>query len=460
VTPSGVSAVADGSQVTIGWNEVTGATVYTVCWRTSTGVSTANGNPISVSSGNSTIHSSLTNGTQYFYVVTAENPAGNSTISSEANATPTIGPAPIGLTLTSGNSMVAAAWNAVTGSDNVTIFWSEHSNANLTSSANNITVTGNTYVITGLTNGTSVYTAIRSNKNGSPSSLSLPLSTVPSGTGGDYLILDIGSGYSAESYPVSIANLSLTDFTGTGNLQYKTDKIALKRIPAGAFTMGSPVSEPGRFSSRETQHPVTLTQDYFMAVFEITQTQWKNILNNTPSNFSGNTLPVEKVSWDDIRGGTFDGSLGGSANTISFIGQLISKTGLSFDLPSEAQWEYACRSGTTSAFSYGSGYNSDYLWSSNNSSAQSHEVGSKLPNPWGLFDMHGNIVEWCRDWHVNDYTTFNTDPVGPNSGSSRIVRGGNWQVDYENARSAGRGYLSSDHSGYNIGFRLSLIPAQ
>ena len=137
----------------------------------------------------------------------------------------------------------------------------------------------------------------------------------------------------------------------------------------------------------------------------------------------------------------------------SFLGKLRARTGLDFDLPTEAQWEYACRAGTTTTYSYGDSANRSYMWYSSNSSSKSHEVGTKSPNPWGLYDMHGNVWEWCLDWYASSLTG-GTDPKGSSSGSCRVIRGGGWSYDAYNCTSSSRNYCDPSGKGSIYGFRL------
>ena len=137
----------------------------------------------------------------------------------------------------------------------------------------------------------------------------------------------------------------------------------------------------------------------------------------------------------------------------SFLGKLRARTGLDFDLPTEAQWEYACRAGTTTTYSYGDSANGSYMWYSSNSSSKSHEVGTKSPNPWGLYDMHGNVWERCLDWYASSLTG-GTDPKGSSSGSDRVKRGGSWYDGASLCASSFREYSYPSFEGSNVGFRL------
>ena len=222
----------------------------------------------------------------------------------------------------------------------------------------------------------------------------------------------------------------------------RTTELWLRWIPAGTFIMGSPDDELGRDSS-ETQHQVTLTQGYWMGVFEVTQKQYELITGGNPSYYKGDVRPVELVSYDDIRGtgvGASWPSGGHEVDAYSFLGKLRAKTGLPFDLPTEAQWEYACRAGTTTALNSGKNLTATnncpnmaevgryrYNRSDGKGGYREHtKVGCYLPNAWGIYDMHGNVWEWCLDRTGNSPSEAVTDPQGPATGSYRVLRGGHW----------------------------------
>ncbi len=302
------------------------------------------------------------------------------------------------------------------------------------------------------------------------------------GNGGDYLVVDLSGGTGAQSYPVSY--LSAVPAGGWTD-EHKTTKLVLRRIPAGTFTMGSPEDELGRQSS-ETQHQVTLTQDFYIGVFEVTQRQWELVMGNRPSYFNNatyyQTRPVEQVSYYEIRENpansddpAVDWPANSAVNATAFMGRLRVKTGLeSFDLPTESQWEYACRAGTTTALNSGKNLTvfncpnmsevGRYWYNGGSSYSQGCEpsaatalAGSYLPNAWGLYDMHGNVIEWCLDWY-GTYPGSVHDPFGAASGSARVLRGGSWFA-YDGVlycRSASRSNCDPAYRNYfNVGFRAA-----
>ena len=211
-------------------------------------------------------------------------------------------------------------------------------------------------------------------------------------------------------------------------------EFAFRWCPAGTFMMGSPTSEEGRYDW-EKQHRVTLTKGFWMMETEVTQKQWKAVMGNNPSRFKGVNLPVEHVSWNDCQ---------------EFCTK-CTKLGLPVQLPTEAQWEYACRAGTKGAFA---GPIDDMAWYSSNSGSKTHPVGTKKANAWGLCDMHGNVWEWCADWN-GDYPSGSVaDPTGPSSGSDRVYRGGDWSYCAQLCRSACRRCDGPGYRGFNLGFRV------
>ncbi len=227
-------------------------------------------------------------------------------------------------------------------------------------------------------------------------------------------------------------------------------------IEPGTFIMGSPKDELGR-NSNETQHEVTLTQGYWLGKYEVTQAQYEAVTGSNPSEFIGADLPVEDVSWYEAR--AFCVKL---TEIEKAAGRL--PEGYEYTLPTEAQWEYACRAGTTTALNSGKNLldknecpeMDEVGWYKYNSGDKTHSVGQKLPNAWGLYNMHGSVEEWCQDW-AKDYPAGDaTDPTGPETGTYRIVRGGGWNEDARYCRSASRDISEPDSFWPNTGFRVAL----
>ena len=257
-----------------------------------------------------------------------------------------------------------------------------------------------------------------------------------------YCVIDLSAGANALSYPVTY--LAEPPSHGFNVDEYKTTKLVLKRIEAGSYKMGGSVN-------------VTLTKHFFIGIFEVTQKQYELVTGGNPSSFSGDKKPVEKVSYDAIRGSSSGAGWPSSSavDASSFLGKLRARTGLDFDLPTEAQWEYACRAGTTTIYSYGDSANENYMWYTDNSSSQTHDVGTRQPNPWGLYDMHGNVWEWCLDWYARSLSG-GTDPKGPYSGSTRVKRGGGWSNSVSYCVSSIRASKYPSIEDRNYGFRLAM----
>jgi formylglycine-generating enzyme required for sulfatase activity len=247
----------------------------------------------------------------------------------------------------------------------------------------------------------------------------------------------------------------LAVFGATGNAHAAektyTNSIGMEfvLIPAGSFSMGADKNfDPAGDDDETPQHRVTISKPFYLGKYEVTQGQWTAVMGSNPSEFKGRSNPVEQVSWDDVQ---------------VFIQRLNRQEGHNrYRLPTEAEWEYAARAGTSSAYSFGDGADSlgRYAWYGNNSGVETHPVGQKQPNAWGLYDMHGNVWEWVQDWYGERYysNASGTDPKGPSSGSIRVLRGGSWFDDAEYCRSAFRGSFTPDDRGNDIGFRLALSP--
>ncbi|MCP4345389.1 MAG: SUMF1/EgtB/PvdO family nonheme iron enzyme [Desulfobacterales bacterium] len=223
-------------------------------------------------------------------------------------------------------------------------------------------------------------------------------------------------------------------------------------IPGGIFMMGSPESEQGRNSDEEPQHQVTISP-FFMAKYPVTQKQWIEVMGNNPSSFVGADRPVENVSWNDA---------------IEFCRKLSEKTRKNYRLPTESEWEYACRAGTTTPFYFGETITSDivnyngkhpYSFASKGKYCEeTTDVGCFPPNYFGLCDMHGNVWEWCQDWKGSYSASAVTDPMGPSTGSARVLRGGSWAEDAMICRSAYCNGSSPGTQTFGYGFRLVLLP--
>ena len=244
-----------------------------------------------------------------------------------------------------------------------------------------------------------------------------------------------------------------------------TNSIGMKLMPIaqGKFQMGSGVQEEG-YRFKEPRHEVTLTRDYYLSAFEVTQAQYSKLMGNNPSHFQGDQVegvdssnhPVDKVSWEDA---------------VEFCKRLSElpeekAAGRVYRLPTEAEWEYACRAGSNAPFGFGGlELVDDYGWFSSNCKGISHGVGKKESNAWGLYDLHGNVMEWCSDW-AGDYPEGAvSDPTGPTEGYSRMIRGGAWLTPAMLGRSGNRAFhfppdTRSDYVGFRVALSSSKIPEE
>ena len=244
----------------------------------------------------------------------------------------------------------------------------------------------------------------------------------------NYMIVDL-------QHAGSVSYLSQSPVNGWSD-EYKTTKMVLRRIEPGSFKMGD-----GDYDGGNSTHEMIITKPYYIGVFEVTQFQYSLIMGRNPSSLIGDLRPVDSVSWGVVRGASYvyDWPSVKCVDGDTFIGRLQALTSKGFDLPTEVQWEYACRAGTTSLFNNGgsSEYDLSVLgrwWGNmddgNGGYSNGHiTVGTYKPNAWGLYDMHGNVSEWCLDWKedLKGLTASCIDREGPiSSGFGRVVRGGNW----------------------------------
>ena len=285
------------------------------------------------------------------------------------------------------------------------------------------------------------------------------------------------SGPYSITYTVSDAAGNEANITRTVNVMptlYTVDlnaTVAMDMIwcPPGTFTMGSPTTEVGRMADREDEHNVSFTKGFYLGKYEVTQAQYEVVmtgatgdLNATPSNWSGNPdRPVEMVSWEDIQ---------------VFLSRLNEQhagnlpAGWSFALPTESQWEYACRAGTATVYSWGNSiastnanYNWDGNWDTGNDFKQTRDVGQYSANPWGFYDMHGNVMEWTADAFQAAYPTGNPviDPINlGTSVSGRVRRGGSWSNSSADLRSARRFPCGTSYRHGSLGFRVGFQKSQ
>ena len=219
--------------------------------------------------------------------------------------------------------------------------------------------------------------------------------------------------------------------------------IAMVYVSGGTFTMGA-TSEQGSdaWDDEKPAHSVTLS-GYYIGKYEVTQKLWKAVMGSNPSNFKGDNLPVERVSWNDVQ---------------EFLRKLNAMTGKNYRLPTEAEWEFAARGGNSSRGYKYSGGNSigNVAWFGVNSGSRTHAVGTKSPNELGIYDMSGNVYEWCQDWYGSYSSSSQRNPQGPNSGSFRVYRGGSWNYSAGRCRVSFRLYNTPGGRDSYLGFRLAL----
>lgn len=305
------------------------------------------------------------------------------------------------------------------------------------------------------------------------SSLAVPIdltNATPTVTGATTLyiggISTLGSSYWADFEWNDNSNVFQVSFYGEEEDPPPPE--GFSRLSAGEFAMGSPDNELGR-ENDETQRDVTISQDFYIGITEVTQAQWVSVMGTNPSRFSEcDECPVERINWHDAVD---------YCNALSTAEGLIPAykvDGMSVDweqdsdgyrLPTEAEWEYACRAGSNAAFSSGNITNTDCSpldpnldeigWYCGNASERTQGVGQKAPNSWGLHDMSGNVYEWCWDWYDEYPSGPSTDPIGPQEGSYRVARGGGWYYVARRCRSADRDWFVTDHRYDRMGLRIA-----
>ena len=216
-------------------------------------------------------------------------------------------------------------------------------------------------------------------------------------------------------------------------------------IPSGSFMMGADQESEPADSDEAPRHPVTISKAFYLGKFEVTQSQWVAVMGDNPSEFKGDNMPVGGISWDDAQ---------------SFLQKLNQMEGTDkYRLPTEAEWEYAARAGTESTYFFGNDTADlvDYAWYDDNSDEISHPVGQKRANPWGLFDMCGNVTEWVQDWYAQAYPPGQvTDPRGEEFGRYRVMRGGCWSYPAWYCRASDRACAPPDFRANYYGFRILL----
>ena len=289
-------------------------------------------------------------------------------------------------------------------------------------------------------------------KASAPSDLQIRLSkeaVAAASNANDVLQDNVSTSSTSSSQPATTtSSFSSTSSVSSGNNEIAIPvkngiTIDMVKVEAGTFMMGANSEMEDPYSWEKPVLQVTLTNDYYVGKYEVTQALWKTVLGSNPSKFKGDDLPVEQVSWNDCQ---------------KFISKLNSMTGRKFRLPTEAEWEYAARGGKKSrGYQYsGSSNISDVAWYEENSSNKTHPVGMKQANELGLYDMSGNVCEWCQDWSGSYPSSPQTNPAGAESGSFRVIRGGSWYWDAFSCCSSYRFNGSPDGFVDELGLRLVL----
>ena len=422
LNPPSLTTPTNGETLTIGsptfeWNPVTGASEYVILVSTERNFSSTEINE-TVTTASYTSNTTLSNGTYYWKVKAKDNEGSESVWSEVWNFT---------INTTGQNAPVATITSPI---DNSTY----NEGDTITFSGTGEDAEDGTLSEASLVWTSSIDIQIGIGASFSTSSLSSGMHTIT------FTATDSDGATGSDSVSITV---NITDYINSLGMTFKL-------IPAGTFTMGSPVSELGR-NSDETQHQVTLTQSFYMQTTEVTQAQWTSVMGSNPSNNTGcSDCPVEQVTWDDVQ---------------IFITELNTWGEVAYRLPTEAEWEYAARAGSTTAFANGDITVTDCSYDPNldvmswycYNSSSTQSVAQKNPNAWGLYDMYGNVWEWCQDWYGIYPSSSVTNPTGPTSGSGRVVRGGSWYRDAKYCRSAHRTLDPPHYESYFHGFRLVLV---
>lgn len=228
-------------------------------------------------------------------------------------------------------------------------------------------------------------------------------------------------------------------------LNGETVPLVMVRIPPGEYLRGSPGDEPGRDPDEGPVHTVIISDEFYLGKYEVTQAQWEALMDDNPSTRIGPNLPVNRVSWEDAQ--EFLQRLNGVHNDGRYR------------LPTEAEWEHACRAGTSTVTWFGNDRDIEtlkrYAWFRENSDMEIQPVGQKPPNPWGLYDLYGNVWEWCQDWFGPYNPSAKMNPTGPSDGEEKVIRGASWRARPEYIRSADRGKVRPDIRYHTGGFRVA-----
>ena len=250
------------------------------------------------------------------------------------------------------------------------------------------------------------------------------------------------SASSSNANVLSSGSSSLSDNTLTIPVKNGIN-IEMVKVEAGSFNMGATPEMKSPYEVEKPVHRVTLTNNYYIGKYEVTQALWQAVMGSNPSHFKGDALPVEQVSWKDCQ---------------KFITKLNRLTGKNFRLPTEAEWEYAARGGNKSRGYRYSGSNTidDVAWYENDALSQTHPVGTKQPNELEIYDMTGNVMEWCQDWYGSYSSSPQVNPTGAASGSYRVVRGGGWSDSARGCRTSDRDFISPGGRSSDLGLRLVL----